>query len=372
MVKRTLLVALAAAVLFSSTEVRFAASRTELPSQLSSREFWRIVDTFSEPGGYFNSDNLVSNEDSFQDVVPELARVVPPGGVYLGVGPDQNFTYIAAVEPAMAFITDIRRGNLHVHLMYKALFELSANRAEFLARLFGRPLPTGLGAASTARELFAALDAAEPDDRFYAATRNAIFTRLTRHRGTELDSPDRDGIDYVYARFHAGGPAMTFVTSSGRRGSYPSFAALHTATDSDGAGRSYLSTEAAFQRVKRLQARNLIVPIVGDFAGEKALAAVAAYVRERGGVVRAFYTSNVEQYLFQDGSWDTFRANVARMPIDATSLFIRSCFGSCSSPGGPRAVTLVDPIAALLADVDAGRIRSYWDVVARSRTSRAE
>ena len=61
-----------------------------------------------------------------------------PSGVYLGVGPEQNFTYIAAIRPRIAFITDIRRGNLHLHLMYKALFELSANRADFVARLFNR------------------------------------------------------------------------------------------------------------------------------------------------------------------------------------------------------------------------------------------
>ena len=109
-----------------------------LPSRLTDGEFWRLIEDISEPNGFFRSENLVSNEDTFQFVIPDLQRIVKPNGVYLGVGPDQNFTYIVALRPRIAFITDVRRGNLHLHLMYKALFELSADRAEFLSRLFSR------------------------------------------------------------------------------------------------------------------------------------------------------------------------------------------------------------------------------------------
>ena len=114
----------------------------------------------SEPDGHFRSDNLVSNELYAQRVIPELMRLARPGRAYLGVGPEQNFTYIAAVRPAMAFIIDVRRGNLHLHLMYKALFELSADRAEFVSRLFSRKRPSGLGRQSTVQQIMAAY--AEP------------------------------------------------------------------------------------------------------------------------------------------------------------------------------------------------------------------
>jgi hypothetical protein len=114
-----------------------AASDT-LPTRLTDQEFWRMTEEFSETGGYFRSDNLLSNEMWLQYVIPELLQRTKPGGVYMGVGPEQNFTYIAAIKPKMAFITDIRRGNLHTQLMYKALFELSADRADFVARLFSR------------------------------------------------------------------------------------------------------------------------------------------------------------------------------------------------------------------------------------------
>src|SRR6478672_7698813 len=117
------------------------ALHADLPARLSDKDYWKLIDDISEPNGFFRSENLVSNEDTLQVVVPRLVTVAKPGGVYLGVGPDQNFTYIVALQPKMAFIVDIRRGNLQEHLMYKALFEMSADRAEFLSRLFSRPKP---------------------------------------------------------------------------------------------------------------------------------------------------------------------------------------------------------------------------------------
>ena len=122
------------------------STQTPLPARLTDQEFWKLSTDLSEPNGYFRSDNFLSNETGFQWVIPELKRRIPPGGVYLGVGPEQNFTYISALKPAMAFIIDIRRGNLHEHLLYKALFEMSADRAEFLSRLFSRKRPAGLSA----------------------------------------------------------------------------------------------------------------------------------------------------------------------------------------------------------------------------------
>src|SRR5262245_36122092 len=119
----------------SLTPVRQAPGEP-LPLRLSDAAFWRLSTSLSEADGTFRSENLVSNEHTYQYVIPSLRRATRPGGVYLGVAPDQNFTYILATQPRMAFILDIRRGNLLQHLMYKALIELSADRAEFLSRLF--------------------------------------------------------------------------------------------------------------------------------------------------------------------------------------------------------------------------------------------
>jgi hypothetical protein len=365
--RRRVAIGLLLALYCFGAPVQFASQRSDLPERLANDEFWRLADELSEPGGFFNSDNLVSNEDTFQFVIPELVRIVEPGGVYVGVGPDQNFTYMAAVEPAIAFITDVRQGNRHVHLMYKALFALSANRREFLSRLFSRPAPAGEHDAPVG-ELLTALTGAPPDAAGYEANLAAVLGYLVRHRGEPLAPDDRDGIEFVMQQFFLGGPEMTFVSNGGfRRNRYPSFVALQTATDRAGVGHAYLSTEEKFHRIKRLQERNLVGPVVGNFGGPKALRAVGSWVRERGGVVTTFYTSNVEQYLFQDSAWGRFRANVASMPTDPTSTFIRSCFNNCSEPGGSRAVSLLDSVETLLESVAAGRIRSYWDVLMHSR-----
>src|SRR6185295_7576698 len=122
----------------------------------SDQEFWKLSLEFSEPDGQFRSDNLLSNEIYYPSIVPDLIRRTKPGGVYLGVGPEQNFNYIAAIKPKIVFITDIRRGNLWTQLMYKALFEMSKDRADFIGRLFTKKRPDGLTEKSSATEIIQA------------------------------------------------------------------------------------------------------------------------------------------------------------------------------------------------------------------------
>src|SRR5262249_10519256 len=75
-----------------------------LPKELTSDTFFKMIEEFSEPGGYFMYENYVSNERSYQEPIPSLLKVARSDGAYLGVGPEQNFTYIAATRPAIAFI----------------------------------------------------------------------------------------------------------------------------------------------------------------------------------------------------------------------------------------------------------------------------
>jgi hypothetical protein len=270
-------------------------------------------------------------------VLPELVRRVGSGGLYLGVGPEQNFTYIAAIRPRMAFIIDIRRGNLHQHLLYKALFEMSKDRADFVTRLFVRERRSAVGPHATAAELFGGLDQLPASTAQYDANLSAVIGWLTTRHGFPLESVDRDGIDYVYRQaFFADGPGLNYRMNGrmgrGRRG-MPSYADLMSATDDEGRQWSYLATEANFAFVKALHERNLIVPLVGDFGGPKALRTVGRYAHERAAVVTALYVSNVEQYLRPDGKWDAFCANVASMPLARHSTFIRSVRGGGGAGG---------------------------------------
>ena len=325
----------------------------DVPSRLSDQEFWQLTESLSEPNGNYPSDNLLSNEMAFKAIVPALVAQTRPGGVYLGVGPEQNFTYIAAMKPRMAFITDIRRGNLHLHLMYKALFELSADRAEFVSRLFTKPRPDGLSASSTVTELMNAYwEVFTANQTTYDANLAAIQNHLTKTHTLPLTQEDLDGIARVYRAFYWYGPSMGYLASvnlalpSASNAGFslvlpsgetrlitasigPDYRSLMTQIDDRGQGLSYLASEEKFAFLRDLERRNLVVPVVGDFAGPKALRAVGAYVKTRGATVTAFYTSNVESVLSRAGKWSAFCANVATMPIDENSLFVRG-LGSIS------------------------------------------
>jgi len=302
-----------------------AGDLTGLPSRLNDRDFWRLVADLSEAGGTFRSDNLLSNESRLQFVIPQLVDSVIPGGAYLGVGPEQNFTYIAALKPDVAFIVDIRRGNLLLHLMYKALFELSNDRVDFVARLFSKPRPETLRPQAGVADIFEAFAAIDGSQALFDRNLSAIEAQLVSAHGFTLSSDDLNGIAYVYRAFFTFGPGIHYSSTEGVGPGYrPTYADLMMATDGSGKARSYLSSDEAFDRVKDLEARNLIVPVVGDFAGSKALRAVAGWLKDRHAVVSAFYLSNVEQYLRLERVWGAFCSNAARLPIDASSTFIRA------------------------------------------------
>jgi hypothetical protein len=331
-------VALAAAVALlagSSAPARAWRERDTLPSALSDVDFWSLTEQLSEASGSFVSrsgspDNLLSNENSISSVAAELASRVKPGGVYLGVGPEQNFTYMAATRPRLAFIIDIRRGNLDLHLMYKALFGLSATRSDFVARLFSRRSVAASTPRTTAAELMAAVRRAPAtDEAGFRANVAAIEAYLTRTHALSLGKGDLEGIEYVSRNFQRFGPDINYTSSiNGRSGAFGSYGTIQSLTDSSGVGRTYLASDEAFAYVKDMEAKNLVVPIVGDFAGPKALRAVGDYLRAHGAVVGAFYVSNVEMYLQRNGLWATFCANAASLPIDAGSVFIRPGGGS--------------------------------------------
>jgi hypothetical protein len=190
-----------------------------------------------------------------------------------------------------------------------------------------------------------------------------------------LSAEDVEQLESIYFAFFWDGPGIRYSVGGfggrGFAGRFPTYEELMLQTDWDGVARGYLATEANFRLVKELEERNLIVPVVGNFAGPKALRAVGRYVRQRGGRIGAFYVSNVEQYLFQDRLFDAFARNVATLPIDASSTFIRSVsvlFGYGGAFIGPDGrASALDPIRAFVDDFRAGRVTSYIDVNARSK-----
>lgn len=353
-----------------------------LPQRLDDRMFWTLVTEFSEPNGFFRSDNLVSNETVFQQVIPALQQSLGAVSAYVGVGPDQNFTYIASLKPKIAFIVDIRRQNMLLHLMYKALIELSPTREAFLSRLFSRPPPVLTAANDSADALLAAFQAMEPDPVAFERNRAEIYARLQQAHGFPLTRADLGGIDYVYRAFYSAGPDLRYSFGRGAGWQpFPTYRDLMVADDGQGVQRSYIASEDLYQTLRDLQERNLIVPLVGDFAGPKALRSVARYLDVHHATVSVFYTSNVEQYLFgRTDPWQRFYGNVGALPITGRSTFIRAFFNNqgrlmrIPDPPqngvvslGPRSRTLLNPISLLLSAYAEGHISSYYDVIELSR-----
>jgi len=297
------------------------APRSTLPEALSDPDFWTLIETLSEPPGTFDvSENLVSNEP---DYVDNARRLRGAQGVYVGVGPEQNFSYIARLRPTMAFVVDIRKENRNLHLLYKALFELSTDRVEFVSRLFSRPRPASLGSATGIDEIFGRFETIPASSEQLVDTSKLVRERLVTTHRFALSETDLQSIDRALRAFAESGPAIQFwgaraVDDNAIR---PSYRQLMTARDVSGQRRSFLASEEAFAFVKDLQAKNRIVPVIGDFAGPGALRRVGDYVRSHGDAIQAFYASNVGVYL-NSRQAQAFCANLLTLPAAATTSFI--------------------------------------------------
>jgi hypothetical protein len=371
--RRTSVITLAAgiALLCSFTTAAQQATSGVRPQD----SFASRVAALSEPGGYFDTDNLISNERSYLHVAPELkalSRQASTDGAYLGVGPDQNFSYIAHLRPSIAIIVDIRRDNLLLHLLFKAIFAESRTRVDYLALLTGRPIPKPDAAWAQAGvdAIARYIETAKPLPAGQVSALRARLTRAVDRFGVPMSAADRATIDRFHRRFIADGLALRF-NSTGRapQFDYPDYRDLLLERDLQGVRQSFLATEDNFQFVKSLQARDLVIPIVGNLAGPKALAAVARFLTASQRKLSVIYTSNVEFYLFREGSFAAFAENLNRLPRQPGSLIVRSVFpgrgtGVTLRPGY-NSVSLTQPIQAMLDGYGKGLFRQYRDLIGR-------
>ena len=382
-----LLAAIAAAILTGSlaigdvtrpsTRAAYASPLALSPTPADSA-FARLVQRLSEPGGYFDSDNLISNETSYLHVLDGMRRLKVQGGAYIGVGPDQNFSYIAMIRPDIAFMIDIRRDNLLEHLLFKSVFAMSRNRVEYLCFLFGKPVPRDVDhwGSKSIQDLVEYIDATPTDGDLADSVQSAISQRV-RRLGIPLSTLDLETIARIRDAFVRDSLDLRY-SSIGRapRPYHPTYRQLLLEKDRSGRQANFLASEEAFQYVKGLEGRDLIVPVVGNAAGEHALAAIAQLVAERGEKVSALYISNVEQYLIRDGGFPQFAENVKLLPRDRRSVIVRSFFGYGYGFGtagahplnvaGHYSTQILQTLDAFVATYDSGAVRSYYDLISKN------
>lgn len=334
--------------------------------------FAELIEKLSEPGGYFQSDNLVSNEASYLHVLGAMKEIGVEGGAYIGVGPDQNFSYIAAIRPEVAFLIDIRRDNLLHHLLFKALFENSRNRLEYLALMTGRALPREIEDWNDDDiiEIVEYVDLMPPDSAAFEAAHERLRASIERY-GVPLTAEDFDTIRRFHGQFARWGLDIRYSTRFGYPlWNMPSWRELILETDLDGRPGNYLANEETFRWLQDMQRRDRLVPVVGDLAGDHALVAVGREISRRDLTISAFYVSNVEQYLMRNGVFDRFAQNVATLPTDDRSVFIRSYFARAGrhpqNVPGYYATQLLERVRDFVRDSQSGGYASYYDVVTRN------
>jgi hypothetical protein len=350
----------------------YRAAQQPAPA-ISDSAFAALSARISEPAGYFDSDNLISNESSYLHVLGAMRRIGVAGGAYIGVGPDQNFSYMAQVRPRIAFIVDIRRDNLLQHLLFKALFEMSRNRVEYLALLTGRAVPNDVSAwnRKSIGEIVDFIDKSPQDPDQFETSRSVIRTKVKRY-GIPVTPAELETIGRIHQAFFEAGLDLKF-TSLGRapREYYPNLRKLLLERDLTGKQLNYLTNEDDFQYVKSLEGRNLVVPVVGNLAGDHALREIGRVMTERGERLSAFYVSNVEFYLMREGSFDAFAASVRTLPHDSRSVIIRSYFGGGFYGSHPQSVPgyfstqLLQTIDSFVTEAARGGYATYMDLVSK-------
>jgi hypothetical protein len=315
--------------------------------------FGRLVTDLSEPPSGPHADNLVSNEDSYPRVAGEVERRAPRGSVYLGVGPDQNFTLIAHTRPKLAFVVDYRRRNLLLHLVHKALFTLAPDRAAYLTRLTARR-PGRLPADPAAADLVRAFAAVPLDRERLEATVDEVAAVL-RPAGVVRDE---EWPELATLQRKLAGPGMNarFLALT----MYPTFGRLIQTPDRDGRPAHFLAREGLYRVVRDLQLGDRVLPLVGDFTSPTALPRLGDWLRRHGLAVGVIYVSDVEFFLQRAGKFQAYREHLRRLPWADGAIVVRTSTREIEHPErvpGDSATTVVRAVAPWLAGAEADLFR---------------
>jgi hypothetical protein len=348
-----------------SASAAVATSATAPPATKGfSKEDFAALLRLSEPPGSFPSDNYVSNETSYLDVARELSTA-PKGGAYLGVGPEQSFASLARLQPELALLVDIRRGNQVLHFVYKTLFESASSRAELLARLTSRDVSGAPGDQATLAEVLRWHSAAKRVPAQEAELATAVLSTMRGFGLSPAAEDEKELTQAIHAFAEQGSTIHYTMQGSGRR--YPTLAEMAALTDGSGKAWSFFADESVFRAVQTMHRENRIVPLVGDLAGDGAMPRIAEELRRRKLPLNVLYPSNVEQYLFTPkATWNRWLRNVEAMPRTERSLVVRVYFDQGkphpAQKKGQRTTSLVKPIDVFLARAKSRPYASWFEV----------
>ena len=259
---------------------------------------------------------------------------------------------------------------MSLQLLFKALFAMADSRADYISLMFGRAPPprTADWKNADVDSLITYVDGLAPAPMFAL---DARIDALLDTFGVPLSREDRALIHDFHHRFAKGGMSLKFE-SKGRspRSYYPTYRQLLLETDRQGHQLNFLASESDYEYIRGMQAKDLIIPVVGDLSGPSAINSISRLMLERGEPLSVFYVSNVEFYIFGDGRYPQFIENLARIPRTPNSVMIRSVFGkyiSIDTVPGYFSTQMIQPIESLLSGYLTTGYRSYYSVITAGR-----
>jgi hypothetical protein len=276
---------------------------------------------------------------------------------------------MAAIRPSIAFLIDVRRDNALQHLLFKALFELAPTRVEYLSLLHGVSAPDDPASwrDRSVEELVEWVDGQTVEEGKRQRITEAVDSAVETF-GIELEPGDLATLRRFHDAFIDAGLGLRF-TSIGRppRWYYPTFRQLLLETDLEGRQRNYLADAEGYAFLRTMQREDRVVPVVGDLGGSHALRAIGDELRRRGEAVSAFYTSNVEFYLFGRAAFTAYAENVASLPIAENGVLIRSYFPNQGTHphavGGYYSTQSLQTLESFVESHESGGYASYWSLV---------
>ena len=359
-----------AAASASPDKSQASSAEPTLPGKPPSRPLHELFETLSERDRYSFPHNYVSNETSQLQVASLLLTRSQPGGAYIGVGPEQNFSYIALVKPEVAFIVDIHRRNALLHLLYKAIFDEARTRSEFLCLMIGRPYDASDEPSRQApiADIIAHVETLGTFRELATTTLARLVERIETKYQVKLTAADKKALAEINKAFYDGQLDIKSEFHLKTAPRSPKLRDQLALRAPDGKELGFLATESAFRYVKRMHAEDRIIPLVGDLAGTKALPGIASYLAAEKIPLRTFYVSNVEQFVFEGKHWPKWVTNVGALPIDERSLFVRTWMNDHPPhpkqlPGG-LTTTLIQRIADFRAREQQGSSSRNYQALA--------
>ena len=331
------------------------------------QKFIDLIRNLSDaPTGPASADNLMTNEDSIASVADQICSEVPPDQVYLGVGPDQNFSIMALAQPSAGFIIDYRRKNQLLHLMHQFLIQLSTSRTDYFTNFWCRNANSnGISNKQPVTEdLTAGFESEKLDQARLIKLREIM--QLEMKKWNILSSDDIEEMGRIQARLAGPGPDARFLALK----MYPTLKQLITQKTRSGKPGHWLASEGLFGKVRKLVLSEKVFPLVGDWAREPRsqvsfFSRLGEYLSSNGQKIGCFYISDVEFFLLRQGTFSNYLANLGKLPWHPDARIIRTSTLEIEHPErikGNSSTTICRPVQALLRNGQQGKLKRWDDL----------